>query len=93
MKKMEDLKMQRITKKSDLEDKENEASEVKKQLGQSQKELAAVQKQVTALETKIETKKSERHSLLQTCKVKKIIRVCLTFFVLESLSLKSLKFK
>lgn len=70
MKKVEDMKMQRITKKSDVEDKENEAAEVKKQMAQVQKEMSAIQKQVTALETKMESKKSERHSLLQACKVR-----------------------
>uniref|UniRef100_A0A915I2X7 Structural maintenance of chromosomes protein n=1 Tax=Romanomermis culicivorax TaxID=13658 RepID=A0A915I2X7_ROMCU len=71
-KKMEDLKMQRVSKKNALEEKEAELNEMKKQLAIAQKDTGLAQKQTAALETKLESKKSERHSLLQTCKVEDI---------------------
>ncbi|OUC44930.1 glycosyltransferase, group 2 family protein [Trichinella nativa] len=69
---LKDLKAMRQTKKVELENKEAELNEVKKELATIQKELLSVQKQTSAMETLLEQKRSERHSLLQTCKLENI---------------------
>lgn len=38
----------------------------------SDRELTQLQKEVTAIETKLEQKKSDRHNLLQACKMQDI---------------------
>ncbi|VDP13090.1 unnamed protein product [Soboliphyme baturini] len=71
-KKIELTKQQRVARKAELEEKENETNEVKKQLAQVQKEQTSIQKQISAMEAKIEHERSERHLLLQTCKMEDI---------------------
>lgn len=61
--------MDKLSKKNDVDDMEQEVSDVRKRAAALQKEMSIIQKQVTALETNLEQKKSERHSLLQACKV------------------------
>uniref|UniRef100_A0AAR2JUH6 Structural maintenance of chromosomes protein n=1 Tax=Pygocentrus nattereri TaxID=42514 RepID=A0AAR2JUH6_PYGNA len=46
--------------------------EIRKKLGAANKELTQLQKEVTAIETKLEQKRSDRHNLLQACKMQDI---------------------
>ena len=69
MQNQDKLKTQRITVRSQAEDCESEAAEIKKRLTAQNKEITHVQKAITALETKIEQKRGDRHSLLKGCKV------------------------
>lgn len=46
--------------------------EIRKKLGGANKELTQLQKEVTAIETKLEQKRSDRHNLLQACKMQDI---------------------
>lgn len=69
MQNQEKLKNSRITVRSQVDDKEGEVAEVRKRLGAQQKEITSSQKGITALETKLEQKRSDRHSLLKSCKV------------------------
>ena len=69
MQNQERLKTQRITVKSQGDDIEGEIADIKKRLASQNKELAHIQKQITALDTKLEQKRADRHSLLQSAKV------------------------
>uniref|UniRef100_A0AAY4ER82 Structural maintenance of chromosomes protein 1A n=1 Tax=Denticeps clupeoides TaxID=299321 RepID=A0AAY4ER82_9TELE len=66
MAQLQDLKNQHLTKKSEVNDKNREMEEIRK------KELTQLQKEVTAIETKLEQKRSDRHNLLQACKMQDI---------------------
>ncbi|XP_043916489.1 structural maintenance of chromosomes protein 1A [Protopterus annectens] len=72
MAQLQDLKNQHLTKKSEVNDKNQEMEEIRKKLGGSNKEITQMQKEVTAIETKLEQKKSDRHNLLQACKMQDI---------------------
>uniref|UniRef100_A0A3Q4HK67 Structural maintenance of chromosomes protein 1A n=1 Tax=Neolamprologus brichardi TaxID=32507 RepID=A0A3Q4HK67_NEOBR len=63
---------QHLTKKSEVNDKNHEMEEIRKKLGGANKELTQLQKEVTAIETKLEQKRSDRHNLLQACKMQDI---------------------
>uniref|UniRef100_A0AAQ5XPM6 Structural maintenance of chromosomes protein 1A n=1 Tax=Amphiprion ocellaris TaxID=80972 RepID=A0AAQ5XPM6_AMPOC len=65
MAQLQDLKNQHLTKKSEVNDKNHEMEEIRKKLG-------GLQKEVTAIETKLEQKRSDRHNLLQACKMQDI---------------------
>uniref|UniRef100_A0AAR2K8C2 Structural maintenance of chromosomes protein n=1 Tax=Pygocentrus nattereri TaxID=42514 RepID=A0AAR2K8C2_PYGNA len=52
--------------------KNREMEEIRKKLGAANKELTQLQKEVTAIETKLEQKRSDRHNLLQACKMQDI---------------------
>ncbi|UYV72660.1 SMC1B [Cordylochernes scorpioides] len=73
MEQQEGLKTQKITKKSEVDAAEDEIAEVRKRLGAVQKEIASAQKLVTSLESKVEQKKADRHSILQTCKLEDVV--------------------
>uniref|UniRef100_A0AAX7TQG7 Structural maintenance of chromosomes protein 1A n=1 Tax=Astatotilapia calliptera TaxID=8154 RepID=A0AAX7TQG7_ASTCA len=62
MAQLQDLKNQHLTKKSEVNDKNHEMEEIRKKLGG----------EVTAIETKLEQKRSDRHNLLQACKMQDI---------------------
>uniref|UniRef100_A0A8B9JL49 Structural maintenance of chromosomes protein 1A n=1 Tax=Astyanax mexicanus TaxID=7994 RepID=A0A8B9JL49_ASTMX len=72
MAQLQDLKNQHLTKKSEVNDKNHEMEEIRKKLGSANKELTQLQKEVTAIETKLEQKRSDRHNLLQACKMQDI---------------------
>uniref|UniRef100_A0A8C1WEI7 Structural maintenance of chromosomes protein n=1 Tax=Cyprinus carpio TaxID=7962 RepID=A0A8C1WEI7_CYPCA len=58
--------------KQKVNDKNREMEEIRKKLGSANKELTQLQKEVTAIETKLEQKRSDRHNLLQACKMQDI---------------------
>lgn len=66
------LKIERGVKKSKVDEIEEEVAEIRKRLTSQQKEVTSVQKGVTQSETKLEQKRSERHTLLQSCKLEGI---------------------
>ncbi|XP_078480497.1 LOW QUALITY PROTEIN: structural maintenance of chromosomes protein 1A-like [Lampetra planeri] len=74
MAQLQDLKNQHLTKKSEVNDKNHEMEEIRKKLGgaPTSEELTQLQKEVTAIETKLEQKRSDRHNLLQACKMQDI---------------------
>uniref|UniRef100_A0A3B3RSM2 Structural maintenance of chromosomes protein n=1 Tax=Paramormyrops kingsleyae TaxID=1676925 RepID=A0A3B3RSM2_9TELE len=72
MAQLQDLKNQHLAKKSEVNDKNQEMEEIRKKLGGANKELTQLQKEVTAIETKLEQKRSDRHNLLQACKMQDI---------------------
>uniref|UniRef100_A0A7N6BAP7 Structural maintenance of chromosomes protein n=1 Tax=Anabas testudineus TaxID=64144 RepID=A0A7N6BAP7_ANATE len=73
MAQLQDLKNQHLTKKSEVNDKNHEMEEIRKKLGGANKSvLTQLQKEVTAIETKLEQKRSDRHNLLQACKMQDI---------------------
>uniref|UniRef100_A0A8C0IV52 Structural maintenance of chromosomes protein 1A n=1 Tax=Chelonoidis abingdonii TaxID=106734 RepID=A0A8C0IV52_CHEAB len=55
-----------------VNDKNHEMEEIRKKLGGANKEMTHLQKEVTAIETKLEQKRSDRHNLLQACKMQDI---------------------
>ncbi|KAK7129037.1 hypothetical protein R3I94_017303 [Phoxinus phoxinus] len=72
MAQLQDLKNQHLTKKGEVNDKNKEMEDIRKKLGSANKELTQLQKEVTAIETKLEQKRSDRHNLLQACKMQDI---------------------
>uniref|UniRef100_A0A8B9JBZ3 Structural maintenance of chromosomes protein n=1 Tax=Astyanax mexicanus TaxID=7994 RepID=A0A8B9JBZ3_ASTMX len=74
MAQLQDLKNQHLTKKGEVNDKNREMEEIRKKLVQSNvlRELTHLQKEVTAIETKLEQKRSDRHNLLQACKMQDV---------------------
>ncbi|XP_067880258.1 structural maintenance of chromosomes protein 1A isoform X2 [Heterodontus francisci] len=72
MAQLQDLKNQHLAKKSEVNDKNHEMDDIRKKLGGANKEMTQLQKAVTALETKLEQKRSDRHNLLQNCKMQDI---------------------
>ncbi|XP_073456859.1 structural maintenance of chromosomes protein 1A isoform X2 [Aquarana catesbeiana] len=72
MAQLQDLKNQHLAKKSEVNDKNHQMEEIRKKLGGANKEMTHLQKEVTAIETKSEQKRSDRHNLLQACKMQDI---------------------
>uniref|UniRef100_H2ZU93 Structural maintenance of chromosomes protein n=1 Tax=Latimeria chalumnae TaxID=7897 RepID=H2ZU93_LATCH len=72
MAQLQDLKNQHLAKKSEVSDKNHDMEEIRKKLGGANKEMTHLQKEVTAIETKLEQKRSDRHNLLQACKMQDI---------------------
>uniref|UniRef100_A0A8B9HUX9 Structural maintenance of chromosomes protein 1A n=1 Tax=Astyanax mexicanus TaxID=7994 RepID=A0A8B9HUX9_ASTMX len=63
--------------KGEVNDKNREMEEIRKKLGSAVqsnvlRELTHLQKEVTAIETKLEQKRSDRHNLLQACKMQDV---------------------
>lgn len=73
MQNLERLKSSKLSKKTDVEAVEEATTEIRKRLAAVQKDITGAQKQVTTLETKLEQKRADRHSLLQTCKLEDIM--------------------
>lgn len=69
MQSQEQMKMRRLTLKSQADDLEAEMNDIRKRLTTQQKESNGIQKALTALDIKLEQKKADRHSLLKSCKV------------------------
>ncbi|NXF76477.1 SMC1A protein, partial [Sclerurus mexicanus] len=74
MAQLQDLKNQHLAKKSEVNDKNHEMDERGGQRGRANTkgEMTHLQKEVTAIETKLEQKRSDRHNLLQACKMQDI---------------------
>lgn len=72
MAQLQDLKNQHLAKKSEVNDKNHQMEDIRKKLGGANKEMTHLQKEVTAIETKLEQKRSDRHNLLQACKMQDI---------------------
>lgn len=66
------LKNERQSKKMKVDEIDEEVAEIRKRLTAQQKEVTAVQKTVTQAEARLEQKRSERHTLLQSCKLEGI---------------------
>ncbi|KAK3794036.1 hypothetical protein RRG08_028468 [Elysia crispata] len=72
MQRQEKLKQSKLTSKSQVDDMEAEINEVRKRLTVQQKEIAQVQKGINQMEVKLEQRRADRHSLLQSCKMEDI---------------------
>ena len=68
--KVDGLKQERIEKKANCADRDSEVAEVNRRLTAVKKRLNAVEKQINNVDSAIQQKKSDRHALLQTCKVR-----------------------
>lgn len=66
---VEYLKTLRLNKKQEVEKSEEEVGKARREVGTVAKDVQATQKTVVSLEVKIESKKSERHTILMQCKV------------------------
>jgi len=65
----DELKAQRLSKKQECDNIEEEVGKARREVGAIAKDIQAAQKQVLSLENKIENKKSARHDILIQCKV------------------------
>ena len=72
MQSQDQMKQQKLLLKSQADDVDADINEIRKRLTTQSKDVTAVQKTITALEIKLEQKKADRHSLLKSCKVKKL---------------------
>lgn len=68
---VEHLKSLRLNKKQEVEGSEDEVGKARREVGSVAKDVQVAQKAVVSLESKIESKKSERHTILMQCKVLK----------------------
>lgn len=66
---VEHLKSLRLNKKQEVEASEEEVGKARREVGAVAKDVQTAQKSVVSLEAKIESKKSERHTILMQCKV------------------------
>lgn len=73
MAEVERLKSSRVTKKQEVDAMEEHISKARKDVGNLAKEVQVVQKQISSLEGKLESRKSERHSILKQCKMEDVI--------------------
>ncbi|XP_022904149.1 structural maintenance of chromosomes protein 1A-like isoform X2 [Onthophagus taurus] len=73
MRQVDHLKAQRLSKKQECDGMEEEVGKARREVGAIAKDVQAVQKQVLSLEAKIETKKSDRHTILMQCKMDDIV--------------------
>ncbi|KAH7636839.1 structural maintenance of chromosomes 1 [Dermatophagoides farinae] len=69
MKKVEQLKNDKISKKTECDSVEDEITEIKRGLSSVQRELSSSQKSLMTIECKLESRKSDRHSVLTHCKM------------------------
>jgi len=73
MRKLEVFKTEKMSKKNDLDNMDEEIAKARRDVGNVAKELQSVQKIINGLETKIDQKKSERHSILKQSKMEDIV--------------------
>ncbi|CAH1107174.1 unnamed protein product [Psylliodes chrysocephalus] len=66
---VEQLKVLRLNKKQEVEAADDEVGKARREVGAVAKDVQAAQKAVVSLEGKIESKKSERHTILMQCKM------------------------
>lgn len=69
MKKVEQLKNDKIAKKTECDSVEDEITEVKRGLSGVQRELSSAQKSLMQIECRLESKKADRHAILLHCKM------------------------
>jgi structural maintenance of chromosome 1 len=69
MKKVEQLKNDKISKKTECDSVEDEITEVKRGLSGIQRELSSAQKSLMQIECRLESKKADRHAILLHCKM------------------------
>ncbi|KAI1278821.1 Structural maintenance of chromosomes protein 1A [Halotydeus destructor] len=69
MDKVESLKNEKISKKTECDSVEEEVSEQKRSMSSITKDMSSVQKSLTAIECRMDSKKSDRHAVLLTCKM------------------------
>lgn len=72
MNESEKVKNEQRAKKSEVDKIDEEISNARREVGVIAKEILQIQKQVTSLETKIEQRRSDRHSVLTHCKMEDI---------------------
>lgn len=72
MNECDQLKNEGRAKKSEVDKIDEEIANARREVGVIAKEILQVQKQVTSLESKIEQRRSERHSILTHCKMEDI---------------------
>lgn len=70
----DEMNAKKTTLKAQFERMDMEIGEVKKRLNTQLKELTVIQKTITATENRLEQKRTDRHSLLQQCKVCGVIQ-------------------
>lgn len=66
---MEQLKAERMSKKQECDNMEEEVGKARREVGTIAKDIQQLLKQIMSLEGKIESKKSDRHAILMECKV------------------------
>lgn len=66
---VEQLKAERLSKKQEVDAMEEEVGKARREVGSIAKDIQGSQKAVVSLESKIESKKSERHTILLQCKM------------------------
>lgn len=66
------LKASKLTKKTDVDAMEEHISKARKDVGALAKEVQTVQKQISSLEGKLESRKSEKQSILKQCKMEDV---------------------
>lgn len=69
MKKVEQFKNDKISKKTECDSVEEKITEIKRELASVQREFSAAQKSLMTIECKLESRKSDRHSVLTHCKM------------------------
>ena len=80
---MEKLRSLRNAKKMELDQKEEEIGKCRREVGTIAKDIQAAQKQLNTIETKIESRKADRHAILMQCKVRcHFSRLCCMYFML-----------
>merc|ERR1712136_302899 len=72
MQKQEDLRNKKLHFKSQVDDFESEIAGIRKELNSKTKDGSTLTKQIANIENKLEQKKSDRHSLLKSCKMENI---------------------
>lgn len=66
---IEQLKSQRLSKKQEVDGMEEELGKARREVGSIAKDVQTAQKTIVSFEGKIESKRSERHTILMQCKV------------------------
>merc|ERR1719383_922902 len=72
MQKQEELRNKKLHFKSQVDDFEAEIGSIRKELNSATKDGSSLTKQIANIENKLEQKKSDRHSLLKSCKMENI---------------------
>ncbi|XP_045462498.1 structural maintenance of chromosomes protein 1A [Harmonia axyridis] len=66
---VEQLKTQRLSKKQEVDGMEEELGKARREVGSIAKDVQTAQKAIVSFEGKIESKRSERHTILMQCKM------------------------
>lgn len=69
LKNSDELKAQKMSKKKEVEEMEEELGKARREVGAVAKDLQGVQKTIVSIESKIESLKSDRHAILLHCKM------------------------